>query len=323
MDWRSQASIEVLQQRAELMRRIRQFFYDRKVLEVDTPALSQRGVTDCHLENLVTTLSADATGQALELFLQTSPEYAMKRLLAQYKTSIYQLSHVFRDDEIGRHHNPEFMMLEWYRIGFSMNDLIAEVAELLTDCINAPATDIITYQQAFLEHTQCDPLTAAGRDALHQRLKQRDDTASWMQAETDTDTMLQLAFYLWVEPNLPADRPVAITHFPATQAALARLSETDDRVALRFEIYYQGIELANGYDELIDSAVQAQRFAQDNELRQAHSKLMKAPDERLLAALEHGMPTCAGVALGFDRLLMIATGADHIAQVQPFSVANC
>lgn len=323
MDWRSNASLPMLKQRADLMRQVRQFFYDRKVLEVDTPLLCRRGVTDPHLENLTTSLSAGPDGKAVLLHLQTSPEFAMKRLLAQHKTCIYQLSHVFRDDEVGRYHNPEFTLLEWYRIGYSLVDLIREVGELLCDVVAAPKISTLTYQQAFFQHTGCDPLTPAGVRELHELLKQRSDTQAWMAQESDTDTILQVAFNLLVEPALPLDRPIAVTHFPRSQAALARLCPDDDRVALRFEIYYRGIELANGYDELTDAAQQQQRFAEDNARRLAMNKPERQADEQLLAALQSGLPECSGVALGFDRLLMIASDASHIADLQPFSISNC
>lgn len=323
MNWRSSATWPALQQRAAVMRRIRQFFYDRDVLEVDTPSLSHHGVTDLHLDNLSTQLSSDACGKPLPLFLQTSPEYAMKRLLAQYQSCIYQLSHVFRDDEIGRHHNPEFMMLEWYRVGFNLEQLISEVSDLLSECVAAPQVRTLSYQQAFMQYTQCDPLVPGGQQQLHDTLKQRSDSGDWMSHETDPDTILQLAFNLLVEPNLPPQTPIAVTDFPASQAGLAKISQRDARVAQRFEIYYQGIELANGYDELTDPAAQLKRFQHDNQRRQDNSKSQPTIDQRLIEAMQHGLPDCCGVALGFDRLMMIALNAPSIAEVQPFSIENC
>ncbi|MBT42887.1 MAG: elongation factor P lysine(34) lysyltransferase [Idiomarina sp.] len=323
MDWRSEASLQTLQQRAELMRQIRQFFYQRNVLEVDTPLLARHGVTDPHLENLTTTLSAGPDGQPLKLSLQTSPEYAMKRLLAQYRTSIFQLSHVFRDDEIGRHHNPEFSLVEWYRVGFNLVDLIAEVSELIQYVTDAPPVITYTYQEIFVQCTGWDPLQSEGISAIHRHLKTRSDTRDWMEKETDPDTILQLAFNVLIEPQLPSQTPVAITHFPRSQAALARVCPEDERVSLRFEIYYQGIELANGYDELTDTDEQNRRFVEDNAKRRQLQRAERTADEYLLAALRHGMPPCSGVALGFDRLLMIALNKDQISSVVPFSIANC
>lgn len=323
MTWRSSASWAALQQRAALMRQIRQFFYQRGVLEVDTPSLSRHGVTDLHLDNMATQLSRDSDGKALRLFLQTSPEYAMKRLLAQYQCCIYQLSHVFRDDEIGRYHNPEFMMLEWYRVGFTLKQLISEVSDLLVDCLKAPPVQQISYQQAFLNSTGCDPLTPAGINDLHEQLKRRGDSGDWMKQETDTDTILQVAFNLLVEPKLPSQIPLAVTEFPASQAALAKISPQDERVALRFEIYYQGVELANGYDELTDATTQLSRFESDIQRRHENKKPEASVDQRLIEAIQHGLPECCGVALGFDRLLMIALDAPSIADIQPFSIQNC
>ena len=323
MDWQSEASLQTLKQRAKLMRQIRQFFEQRDVLEVDTPVLSRRGVTDPHLENLTTSLTAGPDGKPLTLALQTSPEYAMKRLLAQHRTSIYQLSHVFRDDEIGRHHNPEFCLLEWYRVGFRMQELMDEVNELLRYTANAPTMTVLTYQQVFLQYTNCDPLSSEGVTAVRQQLIDREDTHDWMLRETDPDTILQVAFNLLIEPRLPAATPVAVTHFPKTQAALARVCPQDSRVALRFEVYFGGIELANGYDELTDANEQQQRFDADNAKRRQMGRDEKQVDERLVAALQAGMPPCSGVALGFDRLLMLAIDAPQIARVQPFSINNC
>lgn len=323
MDWRSDASLETLKKRADMMQQIRQFFQQRDVLEVDTPLLARRGVTDPHLENLTTTVSSGPDGKPLKLALQTSPEYAMKRLLAQHKVSIFQLSHVCRDDEIGRHHNPEFCLLEWYRVGFTLSDLIAEVGELLHDTTGAPAVVVLTYQQLFLQHTGCDPLTMSGISSLQQRLVDREDTHDWMVNERDPDTILQVAFSLLVEPNLPYETPIAVTHFPRAQAALARVCPNDARVALRFEIYFRGVELANGYDELTDADEQQQRFAEDNAKRRSLGHEEKEVDECLIAALRHGMPPCSGVALGVDRLLMLALGEERLAHVLPFSIRSC
>lgn len=322
-NWQSVASLAALKKRAALLQQIRQFFAARQVLEVDTPVLGQFGVTDLHIDNLVTHHTKLNPEKPLKLYLQSSPEYAMKRLLAQYQTCIYQLGHVFRDDEIGRHHNPEFTLLEWYRVGFNMQQLIDEVVELLQSTVSAAAPLQVTYQQAFFDACGCDPLTKAGQTAIHQLLKARADTAEWMANETDTDTILQVAFSLMVESGFDPAVPTIVTHFPASQAALARLAEDDPRVAYRFEVYYQGIELANGYDELTSAEVQLERFQQDNQQRVNADKSPQAIDGRLIAALESGFPDCAGVALGFDRLLMIALGVEHIEQVLPFSIERC
>lgn len=314
--WQPCASLATLQQRAALFRTIRAFFEARDVLEVDTPLLSRCGVTDLHLENLVTRISRYPDQ---EFYLQTSPEYAMKRLLAAHGVSIYQLGKVFRDDEVGRFHNPEFTMLEWYRIGFQMPALIAEVVDLLHQVLGNYTVHQLTYQQAFLHYLTVDPLTATVAE-LQACLSQYEHVADLACRENDRDTLLQLALALIIEPQFDAKAITVISHFPTSQAALAQIDPHDERVALRFEVYVGGVELANGYQELTDATQQRARFTQDNHLRQQFGKTPKAPDERLLKALETGLPACSGVALGVDRLLMLQTGLDDIRHVLPFDV---
>lgn len=315
--WQPSATLATLQQRAALLSAVRGFFAQRNVLEVDTPMLSRFGVTDLHLDNLVTQLTASP--QQI-FYLQTSPEYAMKRLLAAHKVSIYQLSKVFRDDEVSRHHNPEFTMLEWYRVGFTMNQLIDEVVALLNETLGVLTVDRLSYQQAFLQTIQCDPLSASVKQLQH-RLGEFAHIADLAQRETDRDALLQLAMSIIIEPSFNPQRITIIDDFPASQAALAQLSPSDPRVAQRFEVYVGGIELANGYQELTDAALQQQRFTQDNQLRQQQGKPQREADTRLLQALAAGFPQCAGVALGFDRLLMLQQKKQDIAQVLPFSIS--
>ena len=319
-NWRPTADWSVLVKRAELMRQVRQFFHERSVTEVDTHLLSQFGVTDCHLDNLTTEFKYPLSSGNKKLYLQTSPEYAMKRILAAYKQDIYQLSHVVRDDEIGRFHNPEFTLLEWYRVGYDDTQLITEVAELLTELCNAPETDIITYQQAFIKYLNIDPLAEGAVAEIKQNLIERPALTEWMSEETDKDTILQVAFSELIESQFPDDVPICITEFPQSQAALAKIDKYDARVARRFEFYYCGVELANGYNELTDPVEQRVRFKKDNGWREKHGLVAQPEDVCLLAALEHGLPACSGVALGFDRLLMIVCGAKTIAEVLPFSI---
>ncbi|RUO67104.1 elongation factor P--(R)-beta-lysine ligase [Idiomarina ramblicola] len=319
-DWRPTADWSVLVKRAELLRQVRQFFYERQVMEVDTHLLSQFGVTDCHLSNLTTEFKYPLPSANEKLYLQTSPEYAMKRILAAYKHDIFQLSHVVRDDEVGRFHNPEFTLLEWYRVGYNDNQLIAEVAELITELSDAPGTKVITYQHAFIEYLGEDPLTASGVESIRQRLIEQPALSDWMSRETDEDTILQVAFSEFIEKRFPVEVPVCVTEFPQSQAALAKIDKRDPRVARRFEFYYQGVELANGYNELSDPAEQRVRFEKDNEWRKKNGLAAQPEDTRLLAALESGLPECSGVALGFDRLLMVICGAKTITDVLPFSI---
>lgn len=316
--WQPSATLATLQRRAALLSAVRGFFSQRNVLEVDTPVLSRFGVTDLHLENLATQLAAFPQQK---FYLQTSPEYAMKRLLAAHQVSIYQLGKVFRDDAVGRYHNPEFTMLEWYRVGFTMNELVDEVVALIHETLGAGlAVDRLSYQQAFMQAIQCDPLSASVEQLQH-RLAEFAHIADIAQRETDRDTLLQLAMSVIIEPNFNPQRITIIDNFPASQAALAQLCPSDSRVAQRFEVYVGGIELANGYQELTDAATQQQRFSQDNQLRQQHGKPHRDADTRLLEALSAGFPQCAGVALGFDRLLMLQRKKHDIAQVLPFSIS--
>lgn len=315
-DWRPSASLDVLQQRAALFRTVREFFFERDVLEVDTPLLSRYGVTDPHIENLTTSVRAFPQQP---FYLQSSPEYAMKRLLAAYGQSIYQLGKVFRDDEIGRHHNPEFTMLEWYRVGYSSAELIAEVVMLLRQLLGNLPVIQWSYAEAFQLHLQLDPLTASVGEIQH-ALCAYPQVSDLAMREFDRDTLLQLAMSVVIEPKFNADAITVIDSFPASQAALAELSEVDDRVAHRFEVYVGGIELANGYQELTDPTQQQQRFTADSLLRKQQEKPVREPDARLLQALIAGLPQCSGVALGFDRLFMLTQKIRDIRQVLPFSI---
>lgn len=314
--WQPSADIATLQQRAAMLRQVREFFHARNVLEVDTPLLARFGVTDPHLTNLTTTL----TGNSQRWALQTSPEFAMKRLLAAGSGCIYQLGKAFRDDELSARHNPEFTLLEWYRVGFDAMQLMRELEQLIELLLDAPRARYLTYQQAFQQYLQLDPLATDSHSALQQALQNYPSLAELALRESDHDALQQLAMACVIEPALDPSIPTFITHYPASQAALARLSTTDHRVAERFELFYGGLELANGYHELTDATIQQQRFAADQHQRQQLQRSAMAIDTRLLAALNHGMPACAGVAVGFDRLVMLRCRQSHIQQVLPFAI---
>jgi lysyl-tRNA synthetase class 2 len=317
-DWQPTASLDILKQRAHLHGSIRQFFAQRNVLEVDTPLLSHGTVTDVHLQPFSSVFSCSSSGRPQTLYLQTSPEYAMKRLLSAYGEPIYQLGKAFRHEGSGRWHNPEFTMLEWYRPGFDHNDLMQEVADLLKFTLGIEGTDSYSYQQLFITHVGLDPLMASQADIADAMEVNHIDVSS--DYPIDRDGMLQLLFSYIVEPNIGQQQPCFVHSFPASQASLARLNDEDPRVADRFEVYYQGAELANGFHELQDGKEQRIRFEHDNRLRQTF-RLDPAPvDERLLAALDYGLPECAGVAVGVDRLLMLKVGAKHIHDVIPFAI---
>ncbi|MCW9717038.1 MULTISPECIES: elongation factor P--(R)-beta-lysine ligase [unclassified Avibacterium] len=316
--WRPTASIQNLLARAKIMAEIRRFFTDRGLLEVETPILSEFGVTDVHLATFSTEFTSPFKHQSKTLWLSTSPEYPMKRLLAAGSGAIFQLCKVFRNEEAGTKHNPEFTMLEWYRPHFDMYRLINEVDDLLQQILDCAPAESMTYQFAFQEYVGLDPLSAS-REELIAKAKEY----HLEQAENEErDTLLQFLFSAVVEPNIGQERPVAIYHFPATQAALAQISSEDHRVAERFEFYYKGIELANGFNELTDANEQRHRFEQDNRQREQLGLPIRQLDERFLAALQAGVPNCAGVALGVDRLIMIALGAKNISEVVAFSIEN-
>ncbi|QCZ94607.1 elongation factor P--(R)-beta-lysine ligase [Salinimonas iocasae] len=318
--WQPTTSHRTRHARAHLLREIREFFYARDVLEVDTPLLSQGSVTDVHLDAFYTGFSHSHTGKAQSLYLQTSPEYAMKRLLCAQSGPIYQLCKAFRHEGAGRWHNPEFTMLEWYRPDFDHLMLMDEVNALLQQTLGTESGERFTYQQIMVRHTGLDPLAVThGQliDALP-RLNINIDGPERL----SHDDLLQLIFAMVVEPLIGQHRPCFVYGFPAGQAALARLSEQDPRTADRFEVYFKGAELANGFYELADADEQRKRFEQDNQMRQQMGMPTIAIDENFLQALEAGLPDCAGVALGVDRLLMLKTGATHIEQVINFPVSR-
>jgi lysyl-tRNA synthetase class 2 len=319
-DWRPTATRARLQLRAALLGRTRAFFAARQVLEVDTPALVNAAVTDVHIHSV----SVDVTGGVPvagvtppELFLHTSPEYAMKRLLAAGVGDIYQICHVARGFEQSRVHNTEFTLVEWYRLDFDLTRLMDEVEALVRElCASHPATarpaERLTYREAFTRHTGLDPLAAT----LPQ-LQGVVEPLGYRDAAT-RDELLDLIMGALIGPRLGHEALTFIHGYPASQAALARLDAADPRFAQRFELYMGGLELANGFHELASADEQRARFAQDLRARARSGLPVQRLDERLLAALEHGLPECAGVAVGFDRVVMLAAGAAHIRDVLPF-----
>jgi len=281
-------------------------------MEVDTPILSATAAADCHIESYC----CNGSG-----WLQTSPEYAMKRLLASGCGPIYQLCHVFRKEESGRHHQPEFTLLEWYRLGIDHLQMMSEVQALL-QVVGAPAHpyERMTYADAFRRHAGIDPLRATP-----QTVRTVLDSAGIEMASTpvasdadDLDFWLELCMSALVAPKLGAHAPCFVYDYPASQAALARVSTDDLPVAQRFELFWRGLELANGFHELNDAAEQRRRFNADLEMRRARGQVQPPIDEALLAALEYGLPDCSGVALGVDRLLMLLLNLPTVAEAQSF-----
>lgn len=310
--WQMQITPANLHLRAQLLARIRSFFSAKHVTEVDVPVLSHAGVTDPYIDNFVTQLTL---GQSTtSLYLQTSPEYAMKRMLASGSGCIYYLGKAFRHEDAGRQHNPEFTMLEWYRIGFDDRALMQEVDALLMDVLDVLSAEYLSYHAAFLYYIGLD-INTATHDELIATLAM-DFHYDIQQASRDH--VLQLLFNIHIEPKIGQERPCFIFDFPASQAALAKITAADPRYAHRFEVYFKGLELANGYWELTDAVEQSRRFAADNAVREAKGVEQVAPDSRLIAALEHGLPECAGVALGVDRLFMLAQNLNSIEDTLTF-----
>ncbi|MUJ26111.1 elongation factor P--(R)-beta-lysine ligase [Aliivibrio fischeri] len=315
-NWMPSASIEQLQQRADILAAIRSFFFKRKVMEVDTPAMSHATVTDVHLHTFQTDFIGPGYADGTHLYFMTSPEFHMKRLLAAGSGCIYQINKAFRNEEAGRYHNPEFTMLEWYRLGFDHHDLMDEMNELLTLVLKCDNAERMTYQEAFIQVLGVCPLEAS-MDELR-AVAAPLGLSDIADIEEDRDTLLQLLFSMGVEAKIGQDVPAFVYDFPASQAALAKINPSDPRVAERFEVYFKGIELANGFHELDNAKEQLMRFEEDNAKRKSMGLIEQPIDYHLIAALEAGLPNCSGVALGIDRLIMLAMGEKHIDQVTAF-----
>jgi lysyl-tRNA synthetase class 2 len=313
VSWRPSASLDTLRARAELQARIRTFFAARGVMEVDTPVLSQHATVDFHIDSLRT-----ADGR----WLHTSPEFAMKRLLAAGSGPIWQLCHVFRAGDLGRHHNPEFLMLEWYRPGMDHHRLMDEMVELLIALGVAPSGSVerFTYRAAWREHAGVDPFTTSVPELVRALSARADPPAD--AGDFDRDGWLDFGMAFVVGPRLAPVAPSFVYDFPASQAALARVRPTgpknDPPVAERFELFWKGQELANGFHELGDAAEQRARFEADRARRRVAGRDVPPYDAHLIEALAAGLPECAGVALGVDRLLMLLLGLPAIAAAMPF-----
>ena len=309
----------MLQARAELLSTLRQFFFQRSVMEVDVPVLARSSVTDINIESIPANIYSESG------YLQTSPEYFMKRLLSQGAGDIFCLGKAFRNGEQGCRHNPEFSLLEWYRCGWDEHQLMDEIAELISLVFAARSSQPLaitkrTYADCFSQILGIDP---HGADLVELQEKAVAASSDSWTGESRANC-LDLLFSQLVEPQLPSGL-VFVYDYPACQSALAQLhNDTQGRqVSRRFEVFLNGLELANGYFELTDRAEQQQRFDGDNAQRIEASKPQIPVDRHLLAALDHGMPSCAGVAMGVDRLLMQLEGADSITQVMPFSWDRC
>lgn len=319
MNWQPTADIETLKRRAQLLADVRLFFVERNVLEVETPILSSAAPTAPYLDSFQTDFTPLGTQERYPHYLQTSPEFTMKRLLAAGSGSIYQIAKVFRNGESGRQHSPEFTILEWYRPELSFEQLMEEVDALLQKTAKTKPAVKFTYHQAFQQYLKINVFECEIED-LKQLAKIHVDGAdeNWSMGRDD---WLELLLSQVIEPKLAELKtPVFIYDFPASQAQLAKVIEDElgNLIAKRFELYAGGMELANGYDELLDADELYHRFEQDNQQRKQQNKPVMPIDKNLLAAMEAGLPQCTGVALGLDRLMMLDLNKQKIEEVQTF-----
>lgn len=322
-DWRPSATLQILRARAALLLRLREFFATRDILEVETPVLSRAASTELHLDSFATRYHGAQYQADNCLYLHTSPEYPMKRLLAAGAGSIFQIAKVFRDGESGSRHNPEFTLLEWYRVGFDKWQLMIEVERLmdsvLPQCVVRQPTQYLSYREALSRYAQVDPHRATREELADCGVSHGVNAGSGTENFT-RNIWLDLLMSHIVGPQLGQDGLTFIYDYPADQASLAQVRPGEPPLAERFELYIKGMELANGFCELADPVEQRQRFERDNAARGARDLPVMPLDEHLLAALEHGLPPCAGVALGVDRLLMLITGARSIREVLAFPI---
>lgn len=319
MDWRPGADLNALQARAAMLASIRSFFADAGVMEVETPSLAAAAGTDPAIAPLHSRFTGPGHAHGLPLYLQTSPEYHMKRLLAAGSGAIYQMAKAFRDGEVGSRHNPEFTLLEWYRPGMDHHALMQEVATLVLRVLGRDLPVVKrSYQSLFQARFGIDPLAADG--AALQAVAIAAAVPGADRLVLERDGWLDLLLTQGIEAELGRDELTFVTDYPASQAVLARLNPDDPRTAARFELYVDGLELANGFWELVEAGEQRARFEADRTRRRQEGLPDIPLDERFLAALEAGLPNCAGVALGLDRLLMCLLGATQLDQVMAFSL---
>lgn len=313
--WRPSSGPDVAARRAAMLRRLRNYFDAENVLEVDTAALSRFAVSDVHIESF--SVSGQQEGDSG--FLHTSPEFHMKRLLAAGYPDIYSIARVFRAGEVGRHHQPEFTMIEWYRLNFSLDDIIRDAISVIVAALDKyQITEdplCVNYRDCFLEHMGIDPIRATSAELAATASA---DAELKNTLGDDRDGWLDLLLSTRIASQFPHSRLTVVRHYPASQAALARLCPDDSDVADRFEVFIGPLEIANGYVELTDAKIQAARIAGDQKLRQQRGLPRRPHDTYLIDALESGLPPCAGVAIGFERLHMVHERADHIRDVIPF-----
>ncbi|MDD5276031.1 MAG: EF-P lysine aminoacylase EpmA [Methylovulum sp.] len=319
-DWQPTCSLELLRLRARLFGQIREFFAGRGVLEVETPLLSQALGTDPQLAFFST--QYESLPNQSTLFLQTSPEFAMKRLLAAGSGSIYQICKAFRNGEAGRFHNPEFTLLEWYRVGFDLPQLMTEVDDLISLLFfdyGLQVTQRISYRDVFQQYTGLDPLVFSHHAYCAYALAQGIPEAVTICAD-DHALWLDFLFSHKVQPHLGKNALCMVYGYPSCQSSLARISPENKGIAERVELFIKGVELGNGYYELTDAVEQERRFNEEIGIRQQRKQPVAVKDERFLAALYSGLPDCSGMAIGLDRLLMLLSACESIGDTLSFSI---
>ena len=318
MTYQPTATLESARERATMYATIRQFFAEREVLEVQTPVMSQAGNTDIFLQSISTNVTVNDKPRTY--YLHTSPEFAMKRLLGAWQVPMYQICPVFRDNEIGRRHNVEFTMLEWYRPGFSLDELACELNDLVSVVMGYTVIfDHYRYVDAFLDFVKIHPFTASC-DTLQAIAR---DNGIFVDMGDDHQGWLDVLFSQLVEPHLGKDLPTLLYDYPVATASLAKTTTDKDGnlVARRFELYMNGLEIANAYDELADGQALRVRFEQDNLARKQRGLPVMPIDDNLLAACD-ALPPCSGIAVGLDRLLMVKVGAETLEQVVAFPITQ-
>lgn len=314
--WKPYAEPAIIQLRADVLAKIRSFMNDRGILEVETPILSHATVTDPHIESFVTTYHSPRQPESKQLYLQTSPEYAMKRLLSTGVGDIYQIAKVFRNTEHGDLHNPEFTMLEWYRQGYNHHQLAVEL-DILLDLFEINPSQKIDYGELFAACTGLDPHHCGNTELL--KAARQYGPSSVIE---DRSTLLDFIFSHKITPTLGHDQPGLVYHYPECQSALAQLTDGSTKMAERFELFINGMEIANGFHELTDKDEQSRRFEQDIQYRRRNNYSIPPIDPLFLNALQSGLPDCAGVAVGIDRLLMVIVGVREIQEVLAFPVSR-
>jgi len=313
LSWQPTASIEIIKKRAVLLHQIRNFMSERGIVEVDTPILSHYGCSDPYIQSMTT---ANIFEKEARLYLHTSPEFCMKRLLAACSGPIYQLTHVFRDEESGKCHKTEFTMLEWYRPGFDYHQLMGELGELLSE-IGLMKPDKMTYAQSFLQTVQFDPHTVDTKQ-LQAITRQH----GWETDSEDRHALLDFIFSEVVIKKIDNHKPLIIYDYPECMAVLATLKPGNPQVSERFELFISGMEIANGFNELINADEQSARFETDLNTRRNRNLPEPPIDINFLAALKSGLPESAGIAVGIDRLFMVLSGKNDINEVSTYTLIN-